>query len=371
MKIYTMPSGDVVRREGRSIVVEFTGKRSVMSTSHMNGGYREDLAAVYNDNTDHVDCGGEMTEALFIERMRARTSELGLDVGHTAVLGTAVDMDNAVIRSMEYRGLSVTAIVTAGIENNGGRAGDPATFFERDGKVIPVDGTINIILEINARTTPYALARAIVTLTEAKTAAIQELMLGSCYSTGIATGSGTDQVIVYGNDLSSLSIVYTGKHSKAGELIGRVVKDSVKEAFSRHQGASPASQHSMLKRLKRYRITEDRLWDAYSREGCKSSLDKPGFIDLVRRIDGKGEVVTLTSLYVHLLDQAGWGLISDDEARQAGKAILGRLQNALTPDDCPGQESGRAIQGDMLDACAMAISEGIARMAGGREKTGA
>jgi adenosylcobinamide hydrolase len=368
MILYTMPSGDRVRRQDDSIVVEFGGKRSVISTCHLNGGYREDLMAVYNDNSDHRDCHGNMTESMFVELMKARARELGLDAGRTAAMGTAVHMDNAVIKSMEYSGLSVTAIVTGGIENNGGRAGDPASFFERDGKVIPVGGTINIILEINARTSPYALTRAIVTLTEAKTAAIQELMLGSCYSTGIATGSGTDQVIVYGNDQSDLSIVYTGKHSKAGELIGRVVKEAVKEALLRHQEASPASQHSMLKRLKRYKITEDRLWDTYASKDRHNTMDKPEFIDKIHRIDGTGEIVTLTSLYLHLLDQAGWGLISDNEAIWAGNIVLDHICNALKLGDVHAIESSGDLTKDMLEAYARAVSEGVARTADIKEK---
>lgn len=358
MIVYTMPSGDIVRRECKAIVVEFTGKRSVISTCHLNGGYREDLTAVYNDNSDHGDCKGEMTESMFVERMKVGARELGLDAGRTAVMGTAVCMDNAVIRSLEYNGLSVTAIVTGGIENNGGRAGDPASFFERDGKVFPVGGTINIILEINARVPSYALTRAIVTLTEAKTAAIQELMLGSCYSTGIATGSGTDQVIVYGNDEADLRIVYTGKHSKAGELIGRVVKEAVKEALFKHQGASPASQHSILRRLKRYKITEDKLWGIYENKNGPDRLEKLDFMDKIHKLDGKNEIVTLTSLYVHLMDQASWGLISDEEARWAGNLILARICGFLKLDGNRQIDSFGDVIADMLEAYAKALSDG-------------
>ena len=42
------------------------------------------------------------------------------------------------------------------------------------------------------------------TCTEAKTAAIQELLEGSKYSNGIATGSGTDQTIIIANSASEL-----------------------------------------------------------------------------------------------------------------------------------------------------------------------
>lgn len=368
MIIYTMPSGDIVHRYDRSIVVKFSGKRSVISTCHLNGGYREDLTAVYNTNSNFGDCKCDMRESTYVERMKALTRELGLDVERTAVMATAVCMDNAVIKTMEYNGLFVTAIVTGGIENNGGRAGDPASFFEQDGKAIPINGTINIILEVNARMPSHALARCIITLTEAKTAAIQELMLGSCYSTGIATGSGTDQVIVYCNDQSDLSIVYTGKHSKAGELIGKVVKEAVKEALYRHQGASPTSQHSILKRLKRYGISEDKLWETYANKNHPTAINKLDFIDKVHQIDRMNEIVTLTSLYIHLLDQLGWGLISDDEARWAGNIILAQIYSLLNLDgDHKIEHSGDAIN-TMLDAYINVVTLGALNRAGTIEK---
>ena len=63
-------------------------------------------------------------------------------------------------------------------------------------------GTINIILYIDGDLAEPLLARALVTCTEAKTAALQELQAGSHYSMGIATGSGTDQTIVVANSES-------------------------------------------------------------------------------------------------------------------------------------------------------------------------
>lgn len=45
MKIYTLPTGDPVHRYSKCIVVPFTGKRRVLSTCPLNGGYQEDLTA--------------------------------------------------------------------------------------------------------------------------------------------------------------------------------------------------------------------------------------------------------------------------------------------------------------------------------------
>lgn len=71
------------------------------------------------------------------------------------------------------------------------------TWHERAGTYFEVmSGTINILLHIDADLAPGALVNALVTCTEAKTAAIQELLAPSRYSHGLATGSGTDGTIV-------------------------------------------------------------------------------------------------------------------------------------------------------------------------------
>lgn len=64
-------------------------------------------------------------------------------------LCTAASMENVSIKSLSFEDLTVTAIVTGGIEHNAGRAGDDATFCEKSGKFYPIEpGTINIILHI-------------------------------------------------------------------------------------------------------------------------------------------------------------------------------------------------------------------------------
>jgi adenosylcobinamide hydrolase len=57
-------------------------------------------------------------------------------------------MDNATVVTNKYKATEVTAIVTAGVEGNGGRAGDPASYNEVRG-VEPVGGTIVTMLLVN------------------------------------------------------------------------------------------------------------------------------------------------------------------------------------------------------------------------------
>ena len=253
-KLYTLSTGDEVYRYEKSIVIFFKGKRKVLSTSVFNGGYHENYNAVFNhDAKQGAGMPCEMLAPTYTEHMQILSGRLGLNPETVTGMGTAADMENAAIETLSYQDLTVTAIVTGGIETNGGRVGDPADFFkplEKPDK----PGTINIMLVLDTDLPPGTLTRALVTCTEAKTAAIQELLEGSKYSNGIATGSGTDTTIVVANSESPLYLEGAGKHSKLGELIGRVVKEAVKKALDKQTGLNPKSQHNALRRLQRFGV---------------------------------------------------------------------------------------------------------------------
>jgi adenosylcobinamide amidohydrolase len=190
-------------------------------------------------------------------------SELGLDSGSAAGISTAAQMENVSIVTEIHGDLSVAALVTGGVEVNGGRAGDPASWDEIHEREAgnEAHGAINIILHINVDLTEGALTRSLVTCAEAKTAALQELLAPSRYSSGLATGSGADGTIIVANAESKWTLNNSGKHSKLGELIGKSVKAAVKEALRLQTGLSPEKQHNVLKRTDRYGITGDSLWN--------------------------------------------------------------------------------------------------------------
>lgn len=335
--IHKLSTGDKVHRYQKSIVVQFKDDRKVLSTSMINGGYNESLKAVFN-----YDCnpGAGMACSLradtYKEHMELIAQELGLNIETTAGISTAASMDNVSIKTESYRDLTVTAIVTGGIEVNGGRVGDPSSFYEIDGKVENIKpGTINIILVIDGDLSVECMTRALVTCTEAKTAAIQELMEGSKYSRGLATGSGTDGTIVVCNSKSKMKLLFAGKHSKLGELIGLSVKAAVKEALFLQTGLCPENQHNILKRTKRFGIVEEKIWQKYllildqKNNNNVESLSKAEFIHNLHVIALRGDFVTLTSLYVHLIDQLDWKLLSRKEVMEEGKFILKRMEEKL------------------------------------------
>lgn len=316
--VYTLSTGDKVYRQDTSLIVAFNGPREVLSTSKINGGIRHDLKAVFNHDMKYaIGVTGEN----YPQYMRQVAEQLGLNPARMTSMGTAASMDNAVIQSESYQSLTVTAIVTGGVEGNGGRVGDPAAYFIPGQKPVAYKpGTINIMLVIDANLPAGIMARALVTCTEAKTAALQELVAGSRYSTGLATGSGTDQTIVIANPESPLYLKDAGKHAKLGELIGRTVKQAVKEALLRQNGLSPQKQHSVLRRMNRFGVTEDSLYQQYLEE--YGTIDRQRFLSSLRQVDKEPDLVTATSLYVHLLDQNQWQLLSADELAKAGNDLL-------------------------------------------------
>lgn len=318
VELYTLSTGDRVYRQDTSIVVAFNNPRDVLSTSLLNGGYSNNLKAVFNHD---MKAATNVDAATYLDYLGSVAGTLGFNPGQVTGMGTAASMTNVAIQTESYQSLTVTAIVTGGVEGNGGRAGDPADYFNPGKRTtLHKPGTINIMLVIDADIPQGKVARALVTCTEAKTAALQELMAGSRYSTGLATGSGTDQTIVITNPGSSLYLEDTGKHSKLGELIGRTVKQAVKEALLRQTGLSPARQHSVLRRLNRYGVTEDTLYQHYQQE--YGLIDKPRFATALGQVDKDPDLVTGTSLYVHLLDQFQWQLLSGEELTRAGNDVL-------------------------------------------------
>ncbi|WP_333654811.1 adenosylcobinamide amidohydrolase [Dissulfurispira sp.] len=223
----------------KSLIVQFPERRRVLST---NDGFVDAMAVVNHSahpelwkkvcqemKTEH-EVGGKVYSRKIKERI---AKMLGIRSEDIAQMGTAADMDNLAVITKEYKPFVVTALVTAGAKTNALRAGvDEGTHIEGE----EPKGTVNIIILTNARLTDGAMARAIVIVTEAKTAAFEDLMVPSSYTKHVqATGTGTDSVIVV-SGISGPKVTYTGGHSRIGGLIGKAVYEAVVEALGKQNG---------------------------------------------------------------------------------------------------------------------------------------
>ncbi len=188
-----------LKRDGRFLIAELQTPHQVLSTSAYRGGLYKGVRYLVN----HQSCEGNGHDARFalIKQLgevgyhRHVCTELGLPPDLVALMGTAANMNYAARVVETHAELRVCAIVTAGVEGNAGCAGDGASWHEEDaGWRHLYEGTINAMVFINWPLTPGAMARAVVTMTEGKSAALRDLAIPSRYSPDLATG--TDQYCI-------------------------------------------------------------------------------------------------------------------------------------------------------------------------------
>ena len=258
------------RRMGRYILVELFAPHRVLSTSAHCGGQREDIRFLAN----HQSCEGHgdterqarVASLGLVEYHREVCREIGVDPDRTALMGTAANMAYACHRWAEFEGLRADALVTAGVSGNAARAGDPAQWNETDKgwrKVPPYAGTINTILVLNCPLTPAGQTRAVITMTEAKSAALADLAVPSLYSATIATGTGTDQFCLAAPINSQrMAMSSTSPHVKLGEIIGVSVKNAVREALRWQNGLEASYTRGLFHALGRFGLTEARALEA-------------------------------------------------------------------------------------------------------------
>lgn len=258
-----------ISRSGRFVIAELIGPHRVFSTSSIAGGETESARYLVNhqscEGKAHMARHGVITDHGADHYHRSVCSEINLPPDEVALMGTAANMNYAVAKTEKFEDLAVTAVVTAGVQGNASCAGDPAVWHEtEDGwkKLNPHNGTINTMLLFNCPLTPAAHARAIVTMTEAKTVALLELAQGSLYSENLATGTGTDQFCVAAPlDPTRTPKEATSPHVKLGELIGRAVRDATKEALRWQNGLEPSYTRSLFHALGRFGLTEARAYE--------------------------------------------------------------------------------------------------------------
>jgi adenosylcobinamide amidohydrolase len=194
-------------------------------------------------------------------------ASLGFKTIDGAMLITGADMDNLVQERAAFGNLQVVALVTAGVRGNAMRLG-----FDQGKHLEP--GTINAIILTNRKLSPRAMTRAIISATEAKTAALQDLDVRSSYQPlkYQATGTGTDNlIIVQGQGVQAR---LSGGHSKLGELIAKAIYAGVIKAIARQNNLKAG--RNVLVRLKERRI----ILDA---EGQKLIAASPFFRSLVEQ----------------------------------------------------------------------------------------
>jgi adenosylcobinamide amidohydrolase len=209
----------------RTLVIRFKTPRDVLST---NDGALSEVLAVGNSYSPaptwpiyHLLNQPGQREALY--------EALKIDKASSAIMGTGADLNNLVVSTKTEGDLTVTVLATAGVTGNALRAGSDVGAYSPP-------GTINLIILSNRKLSPGAMANAVIYATEAKTAALWSMDVRSV-QTGLinpATGTGTDSVVVVSGE--GKDIVYSGGHTKFGQLMSEAVLEAVKKAIFLQNG---------------------------------------------------------------------------------------------------------------------------------------
>ncbi len=244
--------------KNKTLIIDFKEPLAVVSTLE---GARKGIISIGNHYSPPP-CWGIGHHA-GLKRERARIYQvIGKSERNASFLFTGADMDNLIIERQCFEDMEVYALVTAGVKSNAMRVSeDEGRFYE--------PGTINIILLPNMKLTPRAMTRAIISATEAKTAALQDLDIRSHYSPLVnqATGTGTDNMIVAQG--TGLLIDNVGGHSKMGELIAAAVYEGVKKAIYRQNGL--ITPRNIFKCLEERNIGISEL---ISVDACECNIDR-------------------------------------------------------------------------------------------------
>lgn len=313
--IFKTSLGDEVYYLKDTIFIKFSVKRRGISTSKLNGGISTNLKTVFNhhlsqENIDYL------TDHDVREYLINLCNNFDIDYKQSTGLITLAKMNNVSIVEKSFKNLEITVLTTAGVRTNASRAGDPSSYYEEYGKF----GTINTIILTNVALNDDTLIDAVMTATEAKTVALNDLKIPSQYSNGYATGTGTDGIAIFSNLESDNTLTNAGKHSKLGELVAKSVIESTKKAIKKQVWISQKSQSNALVRLNRYYLDINEFYN-------NLDYDKFEFIKLLQKDMKKQDNVAITSSILNLIDEVDANLIKRDEARKLSISIKDKCES--------------------------------------------
>ena len=312
--IFKNSTGDRAYIYKNSIVVDFGVCRNGISTSEINGGFKTNFKSVFNHHLSQDNLNFLENHSVK-QYLLKQSSDLGIDSKYTTGLLTSALMENACVVTKQYKNLEVSTIATAGVRVNATRAGDSATYYEENNEFHFDIGTINIIILINVCLEPGTLASGLITATEAKTVALNNLRIPSQFSNGFATGTGNDRISIFSNTQSSNILSNAEKHSKLGELIAKCVICSVSEAIKRQVWITKHSQCSVLTRLARYKFDINEFYN-------QLDYNKEEFIKSLQITSRDQNNVAIATSILNLIDEVENGLIDKKVAYKLAIDIL-------------------------------------------------
>ena len=366
MKIQTFYDDVELYRNDKILYARFLVPHRVISTCQVAGGIRDDMDYLYNHQSCEPSGHHAMTSSIMaMDRPRYREficEKYGLEAEKCATLGTAANMRFAAVKQETFRDLTVAAVCTGGVEGNAGRAGDPASHYEHEGK-------FEKLPEKTSQTRGHHQYH------DFYQQGTHPRRPGPCHHDGHrgenrrSPGAARALPLLrrpchrhrhrpdrgglphgYGNPSDQCR-----KTRQAGELIGRTVHDAIKETLAQQNGLFPGTRRSVSVLLERLGMTKADIRDA-----VRGHLD-PEDAELWPKVEdvvlGDSLVVAAVAALVHIRDQMVWGIIPDNclpeilatYGAQIAAAVSCKHEKVLTYKSC-SDTAGRSLDNPSFTA---------------------
>ena len=252
--------------------VKFTVKDNVLAVSSPDG-LATVSSAFFNGGAKHVkhvlNVGvptGYSDKALHMDPMELITTsaaKLGITKDYLAMV-TAANVHNFSLVTKKTDAYTVTVAATAGCQH-GESSGEEIDVHE-------ITGTINIIVFVDGAPLESCMVAALITATEAKSAALHDFDVRSRYTGDLATGSITDSVTVASTGRGT-PIVLGGPASKFGKVVGYCIRRAVAEALLKQEPFW--ANRSVFDRLKERHLPAEKIAAEVSKiKGLEISAEK-------------------------------------------------------------------------------------------------
>jgi len=274
---------------------------TVSSAFHNGGGIKKtnvilnvEIPKSYSDSRLHDD-----PESFIVDSSK----KLDLREGFVGMI-TAAAVENFALVSKSNGELSASVIATAADFE-----GNTCNHAESAGEAIKIsesEGTINIIVIIDGKPTETCLVGTLITVTEAKMAALKELDIRSVYSGDEATGTVTDAIVVAETG-RGIPIVYGGPASPLGQIVGYCTKKAVREAVMKAKEC--ASNRSIFSRLRERHLSIERLAFELSKVKSLKADEKTLTICLTKMLTNDSSLASIVLAAAKMDEDVEKGLV--------------------------------------------------------------
>lgn len=226
-----------------NLLITFDRPHLSLSTAIYGGGFKNIRYALNRRLTEFYKSEKDFPGG----SVRAYLKQCALSSGavpeESAVLLTAATVNLYSHKTIKSGPILVEILTTGGVEKTACRASSPALYREEEGHFSPL-GTINMMVIFQGRLPHGIMARALITLTEGKTAALQDLGIADVNNGLPATGTGTDG-ITFITDPAAPLFTDAGPFSELGSSLAKAAYESVTECLVKYD--HPWNASSKLK----------------------------------------------------------------------------------------------------------------------------